>query len=247
MQRYMPQIIVPEIGAAGQQQLLAARVLIVGAGGLGTPVAAYLAAAGVGTIGIADADVVKVSNLSRQFLFDETDLDKSKSLLLVEQLQRQSPGCMLQAHNEYISADNALEIFGGYDIVCDCTDNAPARLLCDSICEALDKPLVYAVVRDWQGYVTVLHHKAWLSLEDVFSEDDFFRDSNASCSQAGIVNSTCGVAGSLQATEVIKIILGIESELDGGILVFDLLKPVFRILKLNKPAATFPNQQDLNT
>jgi molybdopterin/thiamine biosynthesis adenylyltransferase len=232
MLRYIQQIAVPEIGAEGQQKLRNAKVLVIGAGGLGTPVAVYLAAAGVGVIGIMDGDKVSVSNLSRQFMYLESDKGKLKAGLLRARLKAQNPAVHIDTIPEMLYADNAASYIGKYDIVCDCTDNAAARTLIDKTCGELKKPLVYAAVRGWEGYLTVLHHTKGISLDKIFSQELMLDPDIINCSAAGIVNATCGIAGSLQAAEVIKIITGLPSKLDGGILTFTIADPVFRLFEL---------------
>ena len=232
MLRYMQQVIVPEVGAEGLQMLAKSRVLIIGAGGLGIPLSVYLSGSGVGTIGIVDGDKVAATNLSRQFLYDEQDIGGLKATLLVKKLKAQNPSSRLHAFSEMLDETNARRLFNEYDIICDCTDNAAARILCDRICGELHKPLVYAVVRDWQGYVTVLHHQKGMALENIFTPESLLESETLNCSVAGIINSTCGIAGSIQAAEVIKIILGLPSKLDGGILAFNTMDPVFRVFEL---------------
>jgi len=232
MNRYWQQMIVPEIGATGQQRIAAAKVLVIGAGGLGTPVAVYLAAAGVNTIGIADGDIVSVSNLSRQFLYDEKDTGHSKAKVLAAKLTVQNPGVSINVHDEMLDKENGSLLIASYDVVCDCTDNAVARIFIDSVCRQLSKPLVYGVVKDWEGYVTVLHHTKRVSLQDIFAAASLLEQADLNCSVAGIVNTTCGIAGSIQACEALKIILGLPGHLDGGILCFNSLLGVFRVFTL---------------
>lgn len=224
----------PEIGAAGQQQIAAAKVLVIGAGGLGTPVAVYLAGAGVGTIGIADGDTVSISNLPRQFYYTEESVGKSKALLLRERLQVQNPALNIVAHPFMLNSENIADCIGLYDIICDCTDNADARVLIDKVCGVLQKPLVFAAVKEWEGYVAVLHHTKKISVHQLFPAG-FENEVMMGCSVTGIVNAACGFAGTMQAAEVIKIILGFPSQVDGGLLCFNLQKPVTRIFKLNSP------------
>ena len=168
MTRYTQQILVPEIGAAGQQKLSSAKALVIGAGGLGTPLSVYLAAAGVGVIGIVDGDVIAITNLHRQFLFTEKETGQLKATVLSGKLMEQNPSIQIHTHAEMLHETNALAWISQYDIVCDCTDNAEARILTDKICGQLNKPLVYAVVKDWEGYVTVLHYKKKIKLENIF-------------------------------------------------------------------------------
>ncbi len=232
MNRYWQQIIVPEISPEGQQKLANTKVLIIGAGGLGTIAAVYLAAAGVGTIGLADGDTVALSNLSRQFLYDESSIGKFKADILVAKLTAQNPDITLNAYQQNLDGENAISLIGAFDIICDCTDNAEARILINKSCGQLQKPLVYAVVKDWEGYVTVLHHTKKVSLEHIFSNASLLDNAALNCSLAGIVNTTCGIAGSIQAAEVFKIVLGMPSELDGSILCFNSLLPSFREFRL---------------
>lgn len=234
MLRYLQQALVAEVGAAGLQQLAAAKVLVVGAGGLGIPLSVYLAAAGIGTLGIVDGDMVEMSNLARQFAYTGADIGRLKTEVLTQRLAAQNPDVSIQVHPFMLSDSNAGPLFADFDIICDCTDNAAAHLLCDAVCSELRKPLVYAVVRDWQGYVTVLHHTKAIGLSQVFDADSLLQAESDNCAVAGIINTTCGIAGSLQATEVIKIVLKLPSELDGGILAFNSLVPAFRIFQLQQ-------------
>jgi molybdopterin/thiamine biosynthesis adenylyltransferase len=233
MQRYWQQILVPEFGPQGQQKLQQAKVLIAGAGGLGTPVATYLTAAGVGTIGIADGDTIAISNLHRQFLFTEAEAGQSKAVVLTTKLKAQNPTVQVNIHAEMLNETNATGIIHQYDIICDCTDDADTRILIDRTCGALQKPLVYAVVRDWTGYITLLYHRKHIALEEVFSLKELKDIATSNCSVAGIINTTCAIAAGIQASETIKLISGLPSKLDGGILCFDARGPVFRILRLN--------------
>jgi molybdopterin/thiamine biosynthesis adenylyltransferase len=232
MQRYLQQITVPEIGATGQQLLSTAKVLVVGAGGLGTPVAVYLVAAGIGTIGIADGDSIAVTNLHRQFLYTEKETGQLKATVLAAKLQEQNPGVHITAHTDMLNEDNAGHLISQYDIVCDCTDNADARISIDKTCGQLKKPLVYAVVKDWEAYITVLHHTKKITLATIFSLQALKENAALNCSVAGIVNTTCGIAASVQAAETIKIIIGMPGHLDGGILCLDARGPLFRVLQL---------------
>jgi adenylyltransferase/sulfurtransferase len=226
---------VPGLGTEGQQKLAAAKVLIIGAGGLGTPAAVYLAAAGAGTIGILDGDTVSLSNLSRQFYYTENEIGGFKALQLSEKLQVQNPAIQIIPVVEMLTKENAVKYISSYDIICDCTDNAEARGLIDETCGKLNKPLVYAAVKEWEGYITVLHHTRQVSLNDIFSYSTITGTDMAGCAMTGIINTTCSMAGTLQATETLKVILGINSSLDGGILCFNIRVPLFRIFALNKP------------
>jgi molybdopterin/thiamine biosynthesis adenylyltransferase len=233
MHRYLQQIAVPEMGVVGQQKLLSAKVLVVGAGGLGVPLATYLTSAGVGSLGVLDGDKVEKTNLHRQFLYTENDIDLPKANVLVNKLREQNISIDIHAHTIMLDNKNAYTYLADYDIICDCTDNALTRILCNNICRQLKKPLVYAVVKNWEGYVTVLHHQNKVSLEDFFTLESMMDKTLENCAMGGIINTTCGIAASIQATEVIKIILGLNSKLDGGILTFNALMPSFKIFNLH--------------
>jgi len=234
MDRYLQQVIVPEIGREGQAKIQSAKVLVVGAGGLGVPLSTYLVATGIGIVGIIDGDVVSTSNLHRQFSYSEEHVEQSKALTLQSSLSAQNETVQVRAHNETLDNANAASLIGQYDIICDCSDNVETRILLDHFCETQNKPLIYAAVKDWEGYVTVLHHQKKISLNTIFALDALISNGGMNCSVAGIIGSTCGVAASIQASEAIKIIVGMKSELDGGILCFDLRLPVFRVFRLNK-------------
>ena len=228
----MQQVTVSEVGLEGQQLIESAKVLVIGAGGLGTPLLMYLSAAGIGNIGIVDGDNVALSNLSRQFMYNDDEIGKSKVDLLASKLSKQNQAIRVNSFPVMLDDKNANNYIGQYDIICDCTDNAGARILIDKVCGQLQKPLVYGVVSGWDGYITVLHHKKKIVLEHIFSHQILLDRQILNCSDAGIINVTCGIAGSIQAAEVIKIALGISSKLDGGILVFNALEPAFRLFEL---------------
>jgi molybdopterin/thiamine biosynthesis adenylyltransferase len=232
MQRYWQQIMVPEMGLEGQQKLKNAKVLIAGAGGLGTPVATYLAAAGVGLIGIIDGDVISISNLHRQFHYCEKESGLPKSSVLAKRLIEQNPEVKVDVIESYIDDSNAESIISNYDVVCDCTDNSSARIMINRACRSADRPLVYAAVKGWEGYITVLHHAKKKSLENIFSIQELDDTMLQNCVNSGIINTTCGICGCIQANEALKIIVGIHSELDGSILCFHSLGPVFKTFAL---------------
>lgn len=223
-----------EIGLAGQQLISEARILVAGAGGLGNPSATYLAGAGVGTLGIVDGDRVGQSNLHRQFMFTDASVGSSKSGTLAAQLRQLNPGITIHSYDLFLDENNAEEIISLYDIVCDVTDNPESRLLIEQTCARLGKPLVYAAVRNWEGQVTVLNHRQKIRLSDIFLQDQLREQGANACAVAGIANIVCGVAGSIQAGEALKIVLGRET-LDGQILCFDALAHVYRKFSIRKP------------
>ncbi|RXK85465.1 HesA/MoeB/ThiF family protein [Filimonas effusa] len=231
--RYIQQMIVPEWGQEGQRKLAAASVLIVGAGGLGTPVAVQLAAAGTGNISIADHDTISLSNLSRQWLYTHDTIGKQKAGVLASRIGEQNLQSIVTPLNERINADNIESLVSKHDLVCDCTDDAATRILIDQTCRTQAKPLVYAAVKGWEAYVTVLHHQKKITLDDLFAGESLLDNASLNCNVAGIVNTTCGIAGSIQAAEAFKIIIGVPSELDGAVLCIDSLSGIFRTFRLN--------------
>ncbi|MBE99157.1 HesA/MoeB/ThiF family protein [Flavobacterium coralii] len=232
--RYLQQTLVSEFSVGGQAMLNKAKVLIVGAGGLGTPVATYLAAMGIGTIGIADFDIIQETNLHRQFAFTPTDLGKRKTEVLSTMLRKQNPDIKVYCHEVALRSENAADILSKYDLICDCTDNVNTRILLDKTCNVLNKKLLYGAVRGWEGYVTVLHGKALIGLNDIFSESDLLFESQNNCSVSGVISTVCGIIGCHQANEAVKIILGVESNLDGAIFCYDGLSNTSRIFRLKK-------------
>lgn len=232
MKRYKQQIQLPEIGEEGQQKISQASVLVVGAGGLGTVVATYLVAMGIGKIGIVDFDTIEETNLHRQFLYSSNDLGKSKALVLTSKLKNQNKHLTICAYDEELTSSNFDEIISNYSIVCDCTDNLNTRLIIDKNCFTKEIPLVHGAVSDWQGYITLLHYKNKFQYLDLFDMKTLLQAD--SCESNGIISPVCGMIGSLMSNEVVKIILGIESNLDGGLLYVNVLNNTFKTLKLNK-------------
>ncbi|HSH46439.1 MAG TPA: molybdopterin-synthase adenylyltransferase MoeB [Longimicrobiales bacterium] len=233
MLRYARHLVLPEVGAEGQAKLKAARVLIVGAGGLGSPVSLYLAAAGVGTLGLIDFDVVDASNLHRQVLYGESDLGRPKLEAARERLRDLNPHIDIVLHEARLTSQNALDIIGDYDIVVDGTDNFPTRYLVNDACVLLGKRNVYGSILKFEGQVSV------------FGGDDapcyrcLFRQPPPpglvpNCAEGGVLGVLPGIIGSLQAMETIKLITGAGESLAGRLLLFDALKLRFRELKLRR-------------
>lgn len=232
MKRYKQQIQLPEIGEEGQQKLSQTGVLIVGAGGLGTVVATYLVAMGIGEVGIVDFDKIEESNLHRQFLYSSCDLGKNKAIVLTSKLKKQNEHLTISAFDEELTVNNFDAIINNYTIVCDCTDNLNSRLIIDKKCFANEIPLVHGAVSDWQGYITLLHHKNKFQYQDLFDIKILLQAD--SCESKGISSPVCGMIGSLMSNEVAKVILGIESNLDGGLLYVNGLTNNFKFLKLKR-------------
>lgn len=232
--RYLQQGLVNEVGIEGQRRFSGAKVLIAGAGGLGTPVATYLNAMGIGTLGIADFDIVQETNLHRQFYYTPEDIGKLKIEVLSSRLRTQNPDVTINCYEEKLGLENVSDILGKYDLICDCTDNVNTRVLLDKTCKELNKKLVYAAVRGWQGYVSILHGKAEISLTDIFSESELLFESQNNCSMSGVISTVCGIIGTHQANEVLKIVLGLQSNLDGAIFSYDGLTNQSRTLRLKR-------------
>jgi len=232
--RYAQQIAVDQVGEEGQQRLTAARVLVIGAGGLGTPVATTLAAVGIGTLTLVDGDRIEATNLHRQFHYHPADIGAQKATTLAARLKGQNPEISIRAIDQHLDAANAAQLIAEHDVVCDCTDNLEARILIDRVCGELGKPLVFAAVREWEGYLTVLHHAQRFHLREAFDMQAYYADQVLNCAVAGIVPTTCNVLGNLQANEAIKVVLGLPTTLDSGLLCVDLRRMVFRTFVLQR-------------
>jgi molybdopterin/thiamine biosynthesis adenylyltransferase/rhodanese-related sulfurtransferase/molybdopterin converting factor small subunit len=232
-QRYSRHLILPEVGLEGQRKLKAARVLCVGAGGLGSPVALYLAAAGVGTIGIVDYDVVDLSNLQRQILHTTADIGKPKLDSAKAKLNAMNPEVKVETYNEPLSSKNALEIFKGYDVVLDGTDNFPTRYLVNDACVLLGIPNAYGSIFRFEGQASVFGAKDGPCYRCLYPEPPP-PGLVPSCAEGGVLGVLPGIIGMIQATEAVKIILGIGEPLIGRFVIYDALKMRFRELKLRK-------------
>jgi molybdopterin/thiamine biosynthesis adenylyltransferase len=228
LQRYARHIVLGEVGGAGQQKFKAARVLVVGAGGLGAPVALYLAAAGIGTLGIVDDDVVSLSNLQRQIIHSTERIGAPKVESAKEMLAAINPHVTVVPHQVRLTAENARELISGYDLVADGSDNFSTRYLTADICGELKVPLVTAAVGRFDGSVTVLkpYEGENPSYRDIFPAPPP-EGLLPTCAEAGILGALTGVIGSLQALEVLKLIAGIGEPLVGRLLLYDGLAQRF--------------------
>jgi len=232
MNRYVRQIAVSGIGAEGQKCIEQAKVLIIGAGGLGTPLAAMLTATGVGVLGIVDKDTIEISNLHRQFFYCESEIGQKKAEILTTKLKNQNSNVIFRTFTTILDENNIAEIFSDFDIICDCTDNVTTRLLLDEMATNLQKPLVYAAVNAWEGMVTVLHYRKNKSLTDIFPAETFHAQAPDNA-QTGIINPVCSIVAGFQASEVLKIILQKDDDiLDGKLLIFNGLKQEYRKITL---------------
>lgn len=212
------------------------RVLIIGAGGLGTPAATILAAAGVGNITIMDGDRVEVTNLHRQFQFTPSDVGAFKAAVLAERLKLQNPDVRLQAITEPFTEARAAMV-AEYDVVCDCTDDLEARLAIDAACGKHGVPLVFAAAQGWEGYVTVLHHLRGFHLREAFDMSTLYADALLNCANTGIIPTTCAMIGGLQANEALKLLTHIAPVLDGVLLCMDVRRNAQRKFILHRPEA----------
>lgn len=220
--RYNRQIRMAEIGKEGQIKLKSSSVLVIGAGALGCPVLQYLTVAGIGTLGIADNDWIDESNLNRQVLYTIKDIGKPKPLVAREKLKRLNPGVTFNIHFIRIDKVCALKVFSQYDIIVDCTDNFASRYLINDACVILKKPLVYGAIHKFSGQVMVLNYQNGPTLRCLFPEPPHQLEV-PSCEEFGVIGSVPGLIGSLQATEVFKIILGLDGILSGKIFMIDTL------------------------
>ena len=226
-------LILPDVGTEGQRKLKAARVLLIGAGGLGSPLALYLAAAGVGHIGLVDFDVVDVTNLQRQVLHGTSDVGTPKLVSARKRIAEVNPHVELTTYEEPLTSANALEIFRGYDLVVDGTDNFPTRYLVNDACVLLGTPNVYGSIYRFEGQASVFGTKDGPCYRCLYPEPPP-PGLVPSCAEGGVLGVLPGLVGTLQATEAIKLILGIGEPLVGRLLLVDALGATFRTVKVRK-------------
>lgn len=230
---YSRQLLVEEIGMSGQLKLKQAKVLIIGAGGLGCPLLQYITASGVGTIGIIDGDTVDVSNLHRQILFDVNSIGKNKAVESKNKLKALNPYIEIEAFPIRLEAENALEIVQNYDIIVDCSDNYATRFLVNDACVLLQKSLIYGSIYRFEGQVSVFNFQNGPTYRCLFPELPS-EESTTNCSLSGVIGVLPGIIGVLQANEVIKIITGIGEVLSGKLLVYNALKNTTDFFSIHK-------------
>ena len=240
--RYSRHLILDEVGVAGQRRLKGSSVLCVGTGGLGSPLLMYLAAAGVGRIGIVDFDVVDESNLQRQVIHGTSTVGQPK----IESARRRvldiNPRCQVDLHETALVADNALDILAPYDVVVDGTDNFPTRYLVNDACVILGKPNVYGSIFKFEGQATVFNYQGGPNYRDLYPEPPP-PGLVPSCAEGGVIGVLPGIIGSIQANETVKVLLGIGDTLSGRLLLFDALRMTFRTLKLRRDPDAKPITQ----
>lgn len=230
IERYSRQILLPQVGGKGQEKLLAARVLVIGAGGLGSPVASYLARAGVGTLGIVDSDGVELSNLHRQILYSSDDIGKKKAIAAQNRLQKVNPDVRVIPYVLRLTSENIMEVIKEYDIVVDGTDNFPTRYLVNDACILAKKILVFGAFFRYEGQAMVIKPGEGPCIRCMFPEPPP-PGLVPSCQEAGVLGALAGVIGLIQATETLKLILGIGEPLIGKLILFDALE--MDLMKVN--------------
>ena len=235
-ERYKRHLALPEFGVEGQEKLLAARVLLIGAGGLGCPLAQYLAAAGIGTLGIVDDDVIDASNLQRQVLFSTRDVGRSKVEVARERILAQNPDVKVEPHSVRLSSDNAMAIFADYDVIVDGTDNFPTRYLSNDACVLLGKPNVHGSIFRFEGQATVFDASRGPCYRCLYPEPPP-PGSVPSCAEGGVLGVLPGIIALIQATETLKLITGLGEPLIGRLLQYDALEMRFREFRLRKDPA----------
>jgi len=222
IQRYSRHIILPNVGGEGQSKLLSSRILIVGMGGLGSPIALYLAAAGIGTLGLVDFDRVELNNLQRQIIHFTGDIGKKKVFSARETIQAINPDVSVRIHDQRLSAENVMDILSGYDLIMDGTDNFPVRFLLNDACHLTGKTIVYGAIFRFEGQVSVFAPRKGPCYRCLLPEMPP-PGSVPRCQEAGVFGVLPGIVGSMQATEAIKLILGIGRPLIGRLLLVDAL------------------------
>lgn len=231
--RYSRHLLLPELGKEGQLKLKNARALVLGAGGLGSPILLYLAAAGVGTIGIADLDIVDRSNLQRQILFSDRDVGREKVALAASRVAELNPQIQIRQHNDGITAENAIDLVSAYDLVLDGTDNFSTRYLINDACLLLNKPDVHGAIYRFEGQASVFCLQGGPCYRCLFPQAPQ-ADAVPNCAEAGVLGVIAGIIGCIQASEALKIILGIGNTLSGRLMLYDALSMTADFLPLHK-------------
>ncbi len=242
VRRYSRHLIIPDVGMTGQKRLKNAKVLVIGAGGLGSPALLYLAAAGVGTLGIVDDDVVDESNLQRQVIHGQSDIDKPKVLSAAESVAEVNPYVNVIVHHERLDNDNVLEIFSGYDLILDGTDNFATRYMVNDAAVILGKPYVWGSIYRFEGQASVFWAEHGPQYRDLYPEAPP-PGMVPSCAEGGVLGVLCASIGSIMVTEAIKLITGIGDPLIGRLMVYDALEMRYTTLKIRKdPNGVLPTE-----
>lgn len=247
LERYNRHILLPEIGLAGQRKLKASRVLIVGIGGLGCPAALYLAATGVGKLGLVDDDKISTSNLQRQILFNQTQIGSNKAQMAANFLRSYNPDLLIAPLEFHLNRENAQNLFLKYDLILDCTDNFFTRYLINDVAIQTGRPYIFASIYRFQGQLSVFNHQAGPCLRCLYPEDPT-EDQIPACNTTGVVGALPGIIGSMQAMEAIKLIIDAGDILSGRLLNFDSLNATMRSFNFNRnPACPACQKQASNS
>jgi adenylyltransferase/sulfurtransferase len=233
VRRYSRHLIIPDVGMTGQKRLKNAKVLVVGAGGLGSPALLYLAAAGTGTLGIVDFDVVDESNLQRQIIHGQSDVGRPKAISAMESIREANPFVKVVVHEERLDSDNALEIFAPYDLIVDGTDNFATRYLVNDACVLLGKPYVWGSIYRFDGQASVFWAEYGPCYRCLYPEPPP-PGMVPSCAEGGVLGVLCASIGSIQVNEAIKVITGIGDPLVGRLMIYDALEMNYRSVKVRK-------------
>nr|YP_010851303.1 Molybdopterin biosynthesis protein [Aphanocladia delicatula]WGH14120.1 Molybdopterin biosynthesis protein [Aphanocladia delicatula] len=221
-QNYSKQIILENIGIQGQKKLKGAKVLIVGAGGLGCPAIIYLATSGIGYIGLIDGDTIEISNLNRQILYNNHDIRNFKVISAQQKVQKINYNCTIIKHPYNLDKENSIEIISYYDIIIDTTDNFKTRYIIDQICHQLHKVYIYGAVEKFEGQIATFNYKNGISYKDLYTKNLLLKNSN--CNRHGIMGITTGYTGVLQAIETIKVILGLHKKCKNFLIIHDIIQ-----------------------
>ncbi|MBT8307243.1 MAG: HesA/MoeB/ThiF family protein [Maribacter sp.] len=231
-ERYSRQTVLKEFGHKAQAKLAQAKVLVVGAGGLGVPVLTYLNAMGVGTLGMVDADTISTSNLHRQVLYTTQDVGESKVAIASKKLRAQNPNTELLSYDTFLTKENAMDIINGYDLVIDATDNFPTRYLVNDVCVILKKPFVYGALHSFEGQISVFNYKGGPTYRCLFPDMPSAQEV-PNCDENGVLGVIPGIVGNLQALEAVKVLTGIGEVLSGKLLLFNGLNQSFQKVKFS--------------
>jgi adenylyltransferase/sulfurtransferase len=233
VRRYSRHLIIPDVGKTGQRRLKNAKVLVVGAGGLGSPALLYLAAAGVGTLGVVDFDVVDESNLQRQIIHGQSDIGRPKAVSAMESIREVNPLVNVVLHEERLDSDNAMQIFEPYDLIVDGTDNFATRYLVNDACVLLGKPYVWGSIYRFDGQASVFWAEHGPCYRCLYPEPPP-PGMVPSCAEGGVLGVLCASIGSIQVTEAIKLITGIGEPLAGRLMIYDALEMTYRTVRVRK-------------
>jgi molybdopterin/thiamine biosynthesis adenylyltransferase/rhodanese-related sulfurtransferase len=239
VERYSRHIIIPDVGMVGQRRLKSAKVLVIGAGGLGSPALLYLAAAGIGTIGVVEFDEVDESNLQRQIIHGQSDVGRSKAQSARDAIAEANPYVQVVLHETRLDSDNALEIFAGYDLIVDGTDNFATRYLVNDAAVLLGKPYVWGSIYRFEGQASVFWAEHGPHYRDLYPEPPP-PGMVPSCAEGGVLGVICASIGSVMATEAVKLITGIGESLLGRLMIFDALEMTYRQVTIRRDPATAP-------